>query len=108
MSADMLFPRRFLLASQAEENSRFLRLIFISLLLQFARNTRAAAAGHKQNHQHPQLSLLLAVLEAFLAAKKSGGRTKSSGRKKTPALLLILNTPKAAVEYQRGNEKVTS
>jgi hypothetical protein len=54
MSADMLFPRRFLLASQAEENSRFLRLIFISLLLQFARNTREAAAGHKQNHQHPR------------------------------------------------------
>ena len=30
--------------------------------------------------------------ELFLLRKKSGGRTKSSGRKKTPALLLILNT----------------
>jgi hypothetical protein len=47
-------------------------------------------------------------LGSFSYCEKSGGRTKSSGRKKTPALPLILNTPKAAVEYQRGNEKVTS
>ncbi len=95
MSADMLFPRRFLLASQAEENSRFLRLIFISLLLQFARNTRAAAAGHKQNHQHPRnFHYCSTSWKLFLLRKKSDGRTKSSGRKKTPALLLILNTQK--------------
>jgi len=33
-------------------------------------------------------------LEAFIAVKKGGGRAKTGGRKKTPALLLILDTPK--------------
>jgi hypothetical protein len=47
-------------------------------------------------------------LEAFLAAKKSGGRTKSSGRKKDYGIAADFEHPKAAVEYQRGNEKVTS
>lgn len=71
----------------------FLRLILFNLLLRFTRHTRAAAAGQKQSHQDPcNFHCCSPSWELFLLRKKSGGRTKSSGRKKTPTLLLILNT----------------
>jgi hypothetical protein len=95
MSAATLFPGRFLLASQVEENSSFLRLIFFSLLLQFARNTRAAAAGHKQNHQHPRnFHYCSQSWKLFLLRKKVAAEQKAVAEKKTTALLLILNTRK--------------
>ena len=54
-----------------------------------------------------QLSLLLTVFRAFLAAKKKWRQNKEQWQKKDPGIAADFKHQIAAVNYKRSYEKVT-